>query len=91
MPGSFNVTFTAGENSTKFSVSIVNDMMLENDEKFRLVIDNSSLPDGVTIGNHGTTVVTILNDDGKCIALLHVKPNHKNFYRKRALSIFDEN
>ena len=46
-------------------LAIKNDNIAENNESFSLVIDSDTLPDGVTLGDHDTTVVTIINDDGK--------------------------
>ena len=51
----------------EFDVSINDDMILENDEKFTLVIDSTRLPENVTVGNPDTAVVIIVNDDGKCV------------------------
>ena len=66
IPGPFNVTFTAGEIGVELEIFLINDSILENDEDFHLVIDRINLPGGLTIGNHDTTVVTIIDDDGKC-------------------------
>ena len=65
--GPFNVTFTVGETSMEFDVPINDDMILENDENFTLVIDMAGLPKDVTVGDHATAVVTIVNDDSKCV------------------------
>ena len=47
-----------------FDVQIIDDMILENDEDFDLIIIPGSLPDNVTRGNPGRTTVTIADDDG---------------------------
>ena len=44
-----------------FVVGITNDNVLEGDEKFSLVIDQSIL----TVGNPDHATVTIYDDDGK--------------------------
>ena len=51
-------------------VGIINDKVFENGdgangEDFRLVIVNSSLPDGIYLGHINTTTVTILDDECK--------------------------
>ena len=48
-----------------FDVPITNDDVLESNEDFTLTINSSSLPDGVTRGNPGSTTVNIRNDDGE--------------------------
>ena len=44
---------------------IDDDNIAENNESFNLVIDSRTLPAGVTLGDYNTTVVTIINNDGK--------------------------
>ena len=51
-------------------VDIIDDKVFENGdgtngEDFRLVIVNSSLPDGIYLGRINTTTVTILDDECK--------------------------
>ena len=46
-----------------FNVSVNDDKLIENNEKFSLNIDPSSLPNEVTIGNLGQTTVTIVDND----------------------------
>ena len=48
-----------------FNVSINNDNILESNETFNLIIDQSSLPNSVTVGDPGQTTVTILANDGE--------------------------
>ena len=48
-----------------FVVAISNDNVLEGDEKFSLVIHQSTLPSRVTVGNPSQVTVTIYDDDGK--------------------------
>lgn len=61
--GPFNVTFHAGETVAMFNVSINDDNTVENNETFAILIDQSSLPNGVSIGNPSRTVVIIVDDD----------------------------
>ena len=48
-----------------FNVSINNDNILESNEAFDLIIDRSSLPNSVTVGDPDQTTVTILANDGE--------------------------
>ena len=59
------VLFPGGITTTALTVNMVNDVALEGDEKFRVSIDPLSLPFGVTLGNHTSAEVVILDDDGK--------------------------
>lgn len=45
-----------------FNVTIINDMIVEDDENFTLTIDRSSLPNSFTVKR---TTVIILEDDCK--------------------------
>ena len=62
--GPYTVTIPAGVTTVPFDVQIIDDMILENDEDFDLIIIPGSLPDNVTRGNPGRTTVTIADDDG---------------------------
>ena len=50
-----------------FDVPITDDMILEGDEDFDLIIVPGSLPDGVTRGNPNRASVTIVDNDGQCL------------------------
>ena len=63
--GPYTVTFPAGQTTATFNVPITDDMILEGDENFMLIIDETSLPDDVTRSNPGEATVTIVDDDGK--------------------------
>ena len=65
--GPYNVTFLAGVTRVPFSVSIVDDNVLEDNENFSLSIDFSVLPNNVTVDNISQAIVTILDNDGKCV------------------------
>ena len=56
--------FPAGVTRVSFTVSITDDFVLEGDENLSLIIDPSSLPNGVGIINLGQATVTIVDDDG---------------------------
>ena len=64
-PGPNTVTILAGAamRDFTFSVTITNDNIREMSETFNLIIDPSSLPNGVTSSNNVT--VTILDQDGE--------------------------
>ena len=59
----YEVTFPNGTTKTKLNITIINDSLLEPDEKFTLAINSSSLPSNVTAGSPDNATVTILNDD----------------------------
>ena len=61
----YTVTIGAGENDVTFSVSITDDNICEEAEKFNLIIDESSLPSGVISSDSKTTSVTIMDNDSK--------------------------
>ena len=63
--GPFQVTFPTGETRISFNVTINDDDIMEEDEDFFLIIDIESLPDGITIGRHVRTIVTIKKNDSK--------------------------
>jgi len=48
-------------------VLIVDDNVLESLETFDLTINQSSLPTGFIVGNPGQVVVTIKDDESKCL------------------------
>ena len=57
-------TFEDGESSKILSIQVIDDNVVEPDEKYNLTIRAESLPNRVIIGEHGTTTITIENDDG---------------------------
>lgn len=68
MPGPYMVNFSAGMMRASFPISVMNDLILEKNEDFILMISSSSLPDYVNILNQAT--VTIVDDDGKSVVIL---------------------
>ena len=65
--GPYTVQFDVGGTRVSLDISITDDNILESDENFNLSINPSSLPDSVTVGDHGQTSVTILANDGNYI------------------------
>lgn len=61
----FTVDIPAGATTQPFSVNIIDDNMLENDETFMLTIiqTNSTV---VTTGSRSMAIVTIRDDEGLC-------------------------
>ena len=57
--------FIAGVTSATFNVPIVGDNVLEGNESFVLVINDSSLPGHVIRGSSRTVTVNIVDDDSK--------------------------
>ena len=64
--GPYNVTFSAMETRILFNISIIDDDESEDNETFNLIIDESSLSKGVTVGMTSQATVTIVNDDCEC-------------------------
>ena len=62
--GTFNVEFNAGITRASLSVSIKEDKICEGNKNFTLSINPSSLPNKVSVGDHGQTTVTIVDNDG---------------------------
>ena len=54
--------------TASFVIPIVDDSILEDDEKFSLAIVSSILPNYVIVGDPDQVTVIILNDDGKHIS-----------------------
>ena len=63
--GPYTVTIPAGQNDVTFNVSITDDNIREESEAFNLIIDESSLPSGVTNSDPKRTTVTIMDNDSK--------------------------
>ena len=55
----------AGQTNATFYVPIIDDMILENNEDFMLIIDETTLPDDVTRGDPGEATVNIVDNDRK--------------------------
>ena len=51
--------------TASLSVPTNDDDIFEDSETFRLMIDSTSLPNDVTLGNIRAVVMTIIDDDGK--------------------------
>ena len=65
----YTVALSAGVNSSQLNILITNDNILEDNETFNLTINQSSLPDGVVVGDPSQVTVTIVDDDGEGITL----------------------
>ena len=55
-----------------FTVTIMDDKILESNETFQLSINTSSLPNRVTVDNPNEVTMTIVDDDCKVITLFDV-------------------
>ena len=67
--GPYTVAFPAGVTRISFDTVITNDLILENDEEFNLIINSSSLPTGVSDSHPSLVTVTIFDDDGNVLLL----------------------
>ena len=65
--GPYTVTFPAGVTRVSFDTVITDDISLENDEKFYLIINSSSLPTGVSSSHPSLVTVKIVDDDGNVL------------------------
>ena len=65
--GPYPVIIPAGQTAAFLNVIINDDNILEEDEKFNLTINSSSLPNNVVVGDRGQTTLTILDNDGNYI------------------------
>ena len=59
--GPYNVKIPGGNNTISFQISITNDNKKESNETFYIVIDSSSLPNGVVVGSPDQAKVTIVD------------------------------
>ena len=64
-PGPYTVEVPAEMTSVVINIYITNDEIFEGNETFDLVLNISSLPPNVTVGDIGQATVIILDDDGK--------------------------
>ena len=66
--GPRTATFTNGTKKRSFALLTYpkDDDIVEEDEFFNIIIDPSSLPDGVSLGDPCQATVTIKDDDSKC-------------------------
>ena len=63
-------TFRSGRTSETISISIVDDLILENHETFTLTLGAAS-DSSYTVGSQSSTVVTITDDDSVTVKLQH--------------------
>ena len=63
--GPYTVLFSAGQTHVSFSVAILDDIILEGNENFTLIINPFTLSNNVIVGNPGQAIVTIVDNDGK--------------------------
>ena len=76
--GPYSVKFNDGMTEATLNVSIVDDSILEGNEKFNLIVNVSSLPSKVSIGDHGRATVTIVDNDGNIHKTLRLYTNTYN-------------
>ena len=68
--GFYNIKIPTGSANVTLNISIIDDLVLEGNEEFYLIIDQSSSFSGVIIGNPNKVVVKIIDDDCKCITCI---------------------
>jgi len=62
--GPYFILFPAGMTEAVFNIFLIDNDVLEETETFSVIINSSSLPNNVTIGEPGEAEVTILDNDG---------------------------
>ena len=65
--GPYMVTFPVNHTCVPLNIKITDNDEMENNKTFVLIINSSSLPRHVDVGNPYQTNVTILDDDGNCV------------------------
>ena len=68
--GPYIVSFPTRVTHVSFNAPITNDIILEGDESFNLIIDSFSLSTGVSVSNPAQTTITIVDDDGNVMYTL---------------------
>jgi len=64
--GPYFIVVPAGATEFIFNIVLNNDNILEETETFNVIINSSSLPSNVTIGELGDAAVSIWDNDGEC-------------------------
>ena len=59
------VLFPGGVTHVPFNICVIDDVIIENSEKFSISIDSLSLPYGICLGDITRADIIILDDDGK--------------------------
>ena len=54
-----------------FNISLYDDDVVEDKENFNLIIDTSSLPNGIITDNPSRAIMIIRNDDSKFVEYIH--------------------
>ena len=67
----FQLDFPAGQTRVTFTVTIIDDNLVENMESFQLLlsIPNNLTSKGVQVGPNAASTVTIMDDDGELVEL----------------------
>ena len=63
--GPYMITFPVNTTIVYLIIPIINDNIVEDDENFTLIINSSSLPLDIFLGDGNVATVTIANDDCK--------------------------
>ena len=79
------VKFAAGVTHQSFTIKIINDMIVEKTESFRITIFPLSVPRGIYFGDFPSAIVEIIDDDGKYVYIAIMYYYVNAFYvRKRS-------
>ena len=67
--GPYTVQFDVGITRALFTIPLIDDNIMEDNETFSFSVNASSLPSAITVSDSGQTTVTIVANDGKYKAL----------------------
>ena len=70
--GPYSVIIPAGKVDVSFNITIIDDNIFEEEEKFNLTINTSALPNNVAIGDLDRTTVTIVDNDGTHVNIQYI-------------------
>ena len=70
--GVYNGTFSAGLTVTSVDIPLCNDIILEEAETFNISLTSNSHPDDVKNGSPNHVIITIVDNDGKCVGLMQI-------------------
>ena len=63
--GLYTIQFNVGITRALFTIPLIDDNIMEDNETFNFSVNASSLPSAITVSDSGQTTVTIMANDGK--------------------------
>lgn len=68
--GLYTIQFDVGITRALFTIPLIDDNIMEDNETFNFSVNASSLPSAITVSDSDQTTVTIVANDGKYKALM---------------------